>query len=42
MKKTGQDKSSIMNYHKAFIAECPNGEMTKKQFVKLTKVINNQ
>ena len=38
MGKTGQDKASIMTYHKSFVAECPSGEMTKSQFVKLTKV----
>ena len=38
MSKTGQDKNSIMAYHKNFVAECPAGEMTKSQFVKLTKV----
>ena len=38
MNKTGQDKNSIMNYHKSFVAECPTGEMSKSQFVKLTKV----
>lgn len=38
MEKTGQEKSTIMNFYKAFEAECPNGEMTKKQFVKMTKV----
>ena len=42
MTKTGQDKSSIMAYHKNFVAECPTGEMTKSQFVKLTKVGHHQ
>ena len=38
MSKTGQDKNSILAYHKNFVAECPTGQMTKTQFVKLTKV----
>ena len=41
MNKTGQDKSSILAYHKSFVAECPTGEMSKSQFVKLTKVGHN-
>ena len=41
MTKTGQDKASILAYHKNFVAECPTGEMTKAQFVKLTKVVND-
>ena len=41
MNKTGQDKNSIMAYHKSFVAECTTGEMTKSQFLKLTKVDHN-
>ena len=39
MEKTGLEKSTIINFYKAFETECPNGSMTKKQFVKMTKVV---
>ena len=38
VKKTGQSREHIMATYKLFTAECGGGEMSRTQFIKLSKV----
>ena len=39
VKKTGQSREHIMATYKLFTAECGGGEMSRTQFIKLSKVV---